>query len=915
MASTYSPDLRIELIGTGEQQGTWGQTTNKNLGTLIEAAIAGGISQNITGLTTYTLTVVDGLPDQARAAFLRFTGTLTGTCDIVAPSVSKSYIIRNDTTGGYPIQIKTATGAVIIVPAGESSIVECNGLDFYSALTCINDDARITGDLTVDGALSAGSFTLASPLPVLSGGTGVTTSTGTTNVVLSNSPTLVSPNLDTPTVLVGTNITGTAAGLTAGTVTTNANLTGMVTSVGNATTVVTNAPLTGAVTSAGNVTTVITNANLTGEATSVGNATTLTNSAVIGKVLTGYVSAPGTVAATDTILQAFNKIGAGGSSNPSITNDTTTNAVMYPTWVTGITGALPVYVSSTRLNFNPSLGKLTVNGVEIGLGGGGVTSNTAVGVTALNANTTGIQNTAVGYQALTTNTVGTGNTAVGYQSLRLNTGINNTAVGQGALTANTSSSITAVGYAALQANTTGTNNTAVGYQALLSNISGNFNTAVGNSALSTNTIGTNNVAVGYAALNANTTGTSNTAVGMQALSANKATGGTAVGFQALYLNETGIQNTAVGNQALTTNTVGANNTAVGYQSLRFNTTGINNTAVGVQALAANTTGVQNTAMGVSALQANTIGTDNSAVGYAALQSNTTGILNTAMGVSALQANTIGTNNVAVGNQALTSNTTGVLNTAVGSQALQLNTIGTNNVAVGYAALNANTTGVQNTALGFAALAVNTIGAQNTAIGTNAGVVLTSGGTNTIAGYNTGLLLTTGSSNQVFGDSITLAAAATGRIAIGRNFTQGVDDSVIIGNGTARISCPYTVSATWTFSSDERIKNVIGKDTLGLDFINDLEPVTYRWKPSNEVPKELTSRYAEENVQDTNIVMHGLIAQNVKAALDKAGVDTFTGWSVDIDGTQRLGMADLITPLINAIKELDAKFEAYKASHP
>jgi hypothetical protein len=55
-------------------------------------------------------------------------------------------------------------------------------------------------------------------------------------------------------------------------------------------------------------------------------------------------------------------------------------------------------------------------------------------------------------------------------------------------------------------------------------------------------------------------------------------------------------------------------------------------------------------------------------------------------------------------------------------------------------------------------------------------------------------------------------------------------------------------------------------------------------------------------------MHGLIAQNVKAALDKAGVDTFTGWSEDEDGTQKLGLADLITPMINAIKELKAIVE-------
>ena len=114
--------------------------------------------------------------------------------------------------------------------------------------------------------------------------------------------------LGTPVTFTGTNITGTATSFTASNVTTNANLTGGVTSVGNAATVVTNANLTGGVTSVGNAATVITNANLTGEATSVGNATTLTNSAVIGKVLTGYTSGAGTVADTDTILQAIQKL-------------------------------------------------------------------------------------------------------------------------------------------------------------------------------------------------------------------------------------------------------------------------------------------------------------------------------------------------------------------------------------------------------------------------------------------------------------------------------------------------------------------------------------------------------------------------------------------------------------------------------
>ena len=100
---------------------------------------------------------------------------------------------------------------------------------------------------------------------------------------------------------------------------TNANLTGMVTSVGNATTVVTNANLTGGVTSVGNATTVVTNANLTGEVTSVGNATTVTNAAVIGKVLTGFTAGAGTVAATDTVLAAIQKLAANDATNANLT--------------------------------------------------------------------------------------------------------------------------------------------------------------------------------------------------------------------------------------------------------------------------------------------------------------------------------------------------------------------------------------------------------------------------------------------------------------------------------------------------------------------------------------------------------------------------------------------------------------------
>jgi len=184
------------------------------------------------------------------------------------------------------------------------------------------------------------------------------TGTGTGVFVRATSPTLVTPALGTPTALVGTNITGTATAFTASNVTTNANLTGGVTSVGNAATVVTNANLTGGVTSVGNAATVVTNANLTGEATSTGNAVTLANSAVIGKVITGYVSGAGTVAATDSILQAIQKLDGNNSTNANLTGPIT--SVGNATSIASQTGTGTKFVVDTSPTLiTPALGTPT----------------------------------------------------------------------------------------------------------------------------------------------------------------------------------------------------------------------------------------------------------------------------------------------------------------------------------------------------------------------------------------------------------------------------------------------------------------------------------------------------------------------------------------------------------------------------
>ena len=119
---------------------------------------------------------------------------------------------------------------------------------------------------------------------------------------------------------------------------------------------------------------------------------------------------------------------------------------------------------------------------------------------------------------------------------------------------------------------------------------------------------------------------------------------------------------------------------------------------------------------------------------------------------------------------------------------------------------------------------------------------------------------------------------------------------------------FTSDASFSRSSDRRKKREIKDDILGLEFINELRTVTHKWKPSNEFPKEWVD-YSEENTMDTDVVMHGMIAQEVKEALDKVGVDTFAGWSEKPDGSQNISREMFVIPLIKAVQELSQKNEA------
>ena len=148
MASTYSPTLRLELIGNGEQAGTWGTTTNTNLGSLLEQAITG--VQTITmGDATYTLSSFDGAVDEARNAVLVLGGTVTTPQNVIAPAVEKTYIIKNGT--GANVTIKTSGGNGVTFVNNQVGIVYCDGTNFFQAVN-VNS---ITGNVAITGSLSA----------------------------------------------------------------------------------------------------------------------------------------------------------------------------------------------------------------------------------------------------------------------------------------------------------------------------------------------------------------------------------------------------------------------------------------------------------------------------------------------------------------------------------------------------------------------------------------------------------------------------------------------------------------------------------------------------------------------------------------------------------------------------------------
>lgn len=156
MATTYNNNLRIAEIGTGDQAGVWGNTTNYNLATLLTEAITGVASVTITG--NQALTALDGVTDQARQAALILGGTPASNFTLYVPPVDKLYVIRNNTGRTATVSASTLAngttptgGTTITIPNGFTALIYCDGTNIADGVSRINNSLSVGGDVAVGG--------------------------------------------------------------------------------------------------------------------------------------------------------------------------------------------------------------------------------------------------------------------------------------------------------------------------------------------------------------------------------------------------------------------------------------------------------------------------------------------------------------------------------------------------------------------------------------------------------------------------------------------------------------------------------------------------------------------------------------------------------------------------------------------
>ena len=472
---------------------------------------------------------------------------------------------------------------------------------------------------------------------------------------------------------------------------------------------------------------------------------------------------------------------------------------------------------------------------------------------------------------------------------------------------------TAVGTGALGGTDDGIGNVAIGAWAISSGNAGNYNIAIGEQAL-TDMAGTNNIGIGFQSIFDLVNGANNVALGHQALK-------TANGVES--------QNIAIGSYTMLSVDEGAsqnadNNIAIGYSALTGGAVSggdfIDNIAIGKEAMNSTGTNPQTgtIAIGANSLTALTSGEKNVAIGYESGKAVTTGERNVIIGYQAGLTTTNVDGAVIIGNYAGVSNMTEDADgtVAVGRSCGTNITSGIGNTAVGYGALYGEDDGDYNTAIGYAALnsqtgTSGTVG--NTALGYKAGYAINTGMANTIVGYQAGDGITTGSQNTGIGADVAFDVDADNQTCVGFQATTDSGNDIAIGNTSVD-----EVKGQVDFStfSDKRIKKDVVNNDLGLDFINLLKPRKFKKVNPNEYPddirKPLDGQDKEGNKFEwtdaqANKVWDGLIAQEVKEAIDKCGT-TFSGWNEEKNSKQLLTYSTMVMPLIKAVQELSVKVE-------
>jgi hypothetical protein len=539
-------------------------------------------------------------------------------------------------------------------------------------------------------------------------------------------------------------------------------------------------------------------------------------------------------------------------------------------------------------------------------------SNTAVGYQSAKANNTGYKNTALGYDSFITNSTGYSNTAIGSEALYYTNSDENVAVGDRAGGYTTGDANTYVGFkAGFGASGAENYNTGVGWQSLLKITDGGYNVSIGSRSGEDLTTGDFNVFIGDYAGHATVDGDKCIAIGHSALAANVTSAGDgtiAIGYSAGGSITSGAAHLAIGFESLRDMTTGSSNVAVGYYSQRL----LNHADADCNVTVGNYTmdGVADVAVHSC-----------TAIGHAALSGSLTAgaIGSTAVGRDALNSLTSGAGNTAVGYQSLNANVDGGYNTAVGYQTLLHFEADSadhgDNTALGNSAGKFISTGTQNTMLGNQAglgiTGTKLTGDGNTCVGASAGIELEGAAhSNTFVGKAAGNTTEAGVENTCIGfNTEAQDDTATNQIVIGNNLTGTKDNAVFIGNDSSHIENDFNSDATWNHSSDRRQKTDIKDETLGLEFINDLRPVTYKHKSPSEFPEEWDAYDADDKEpMGGDKTIHGFIAQEVKEAMDNAGVDTFQGWSDSKDGRQRVSFEAMVMPLIKSVQELSSKVE-------